>query len=192
MSDPSKLIVALGNPGNQYSATRHNIGWMVMEELYCFSKLNWKEKFKGTYAQISENGEKIYFLMPQTFMNLSGESVAQLAKFFKIEIENIMVIHDELDLPFGTLALKNGGGLSGHNGLKSMKQCLGKDTFLRLRMGIGRPTRGSVSDHVLSNFSSDENITLERFVDGGCDAIELFIKQGFEKAASSFSKKSYL
>ena len=125
-------------------------------------------------------------------MNLSGESVQPCADFFKVSVENILVIHDELDLPFGTLAFKKGGGLAGHNGLKSIDQQLGSRDFMRLRLGIGRPSHGNVASYVLSSFSTDEKIVLDDFLRGGGEAIDCFMSDGFQKAAKSFSKKSYI
>ena len=187
-----KLIVGLGNPGREYEYNRHNIAWKTLEQLSFSTQLFWKSKFKGQYTQSEISGEKYYFLMPETYMNLSGESVRPLCDFFKIKIEDVLVIHDELDLPFGTLAFKNGGGLAGHNGLKSIAKNMGAQNFLRLRMGIGRPPRGSVSNWVLSDFSKEEEINLEDFLNLGATAIELFIKDGFNKAAREYSKKSVL
>jgi peptidyl-tRNA hydrolase, PTH1 family len=192
MTEKAKLIVGLGNPGNEYSQTRHNIGFMVLDSLGKKYSLNWKEKFKGVYAQISSGEEKIYFLKPQTFMNLSGESLSAICTFFKIEISDILVVYDEIELPFGTLVFKKGGGLAGHNGLKSIVAQLGSQDFLRLRMGVGRPVHGDVAGYVLSKFSSEEKIPLERILDGATKAVVTFIESGFEKAASENSKKDYL
>ncbi|MCK5883293.1 MAG: aminoacyl-tRNA hydrolase [Bacteriovoracaceae bacterium] len=188
----TKLIVGLGNPGIEYELTKHNIGWLALDQLSFCNRLAWKEKFKGEFATYSNDGEQIVFLRPQTFMNLSGESVASAAKFFKVELQDILVIHDELDLPYGTLSFKNGGGLAGHNGLKSIAKIMGGNGFLRLRMGIGRPVHGNVSSWVLSGFHGDEDIVLPSYLKGGADAIESFIAIGFGKAAGKFSKKSYV
>jgi len=185
----SKLIVGLGNPGVEYELTRHNIGWLTMDYLEQAYKLNFKEKFKGLYADTQVNGEKIYFLKPQTFMNLSGESVVALSQFFKVDLSEMMVIHDELDLPFGQLLFKKGGGLAGHNGLKSIAGLLGTPDFIRLRMGIGRPVHGSVSNYVLSPFRDEEIPILEDFIKLASSGVDTFIKQGYEKAANAFSKK---
>jgi PTH1 family peptidyl-tRNA hydrolase len=183
------LIVALGNPGREYEKTRHNIGWQLLEMLPFFDNLFWKEKFKGLYSSATFKGHKVHILMPQTFMNLSGESVVPAMKFFKVPIDNVLVVHDELDLPFGTLALKKSGGLAGHNGLKSIAELAGSRDFLRLRMGIGRPSHGNISAWVLSPFSEEEKINLESFLKGGSQALELFLESGFEKALRHFSKK---
>ncbi|TDJ08937.1 MAG: aminoacyl-tRNA hydrolase [Deltaproteobacteria bacterium] len=191
MSENAKLIVGLGNPGLEYEYTRHNIGWLALDCLENSIPLIWKEKFKGLYAQATVGGEKAYFLKPQTYMNLSGESVQALCQFFKVPRQNILVIHDEVDLPFGTLTLKNSGGLAGHNGLKSIAQLMGGQDFLRLRMGIGRPLHGSVSSYVLSSFSSEDEIILEDYLSGAADAIKIYLEKGFEKAASKYSKKNF-
>lgn len=184
-----RLIVGLGNPGIKYHCTRHNIGWDVFEELSFFDQLKWTEKFKGHYATFQNGSEKIYFLKPQTFMNLSGESVQPLMSFFKITIENILVVHDELDLPFGTLAFKKGGGLAGHNGLKSITQHLGSQEFRRVRLGIGRPVHGDVSNWVLSGYTGEDKDFFRPFLKGAAQSLEDYIKNGFDKAATTYSKK---
>lgn len=188
----AKLIVGLGNPGIEHEMTRHNIGWLSLDQLSFYSNLNFKDKFKGEFALTSIGDEQVIFLRPQTYMNLSGESVQACAKFFKITLKDILVIHDELDLPFGTLTFKDGGGLAGHNGLKSIAQHMGGNSFYRLRMGIGRPVHGSVSSWVLSGFSNEEDINLADFLAGGAKAIEAFMEKGFQSAARTFSKKNYI
>ncbi len=192
MTEKAKLIVGLGNPGSEYSQTRHNIGFMAMDFLEKKYSLSWKEKFKGLYSQISVGDEKIYFLKPQTYMNLSGESVSSLCAFFKIGISDILVIYDEIELPFGTLVFKKGGGLAGHNGLKSIVAQMGSQDFLRLRMGVGRPVHGDVASYVLSKFTSEERVILSNFLEGASGAVTTFIGSGFEKAASEYSRKDYL
>lgn len=187
-----RLIVALGNPGIKYAHTRHNIAWEAFDFLPALEGANWKQKFKGEFTMLRLGEDKVYFLKPQTFMNLSGESVGPMAKFFKIKVEDILVIHDELDLGFGTAAFKSGGGLAGHNGLKSSATCLGSQNFKRLRLGIGRPLFGSVSDWVLSGYSADEAAVFETYMLGVAEALELYMKQGFQKAASKYSKKYFL
>tara|TARA_R110002072_G_scaffold288917_1_gene455396 strand:- start:65415 stop:65984 length:570 start_codon:yes stop_codon:yes gene_type:complete len=184
-----KLIVGLGNPGTEYERTRHNIAWQLFEKLSFYNRLNWREKYKGLMSDISIEGEKIVLLKPQTFMNLSGESVQPCAKFFKILPEEILVVHDELDLDFGTIAFKSGGGLAGHNGLKSINQLLGTNNFKRLRLGIGRPVHGNVSSYVLSSYDNDESIAFDTYMEKAGDAIESCLKIGFEKAANRYSKK---
>lgn len=183
-----KLIVGLGNPGSQYHKTRHNIGWDSFEKLSFFDKLNWKEKFKGLYS-IYDGEDKIYMLKPQTYMNLSGESVQPLMSFFKIDVADLLVVHDELDLPYGTISFKNGGGLAGHNGLKSIAQCLGTQEFKRLRMGIGRPQHGSVSDWVLGHYHEDQKIVFDKYLEGSARAIESYLKSGFSVVQGRYNKK---
>lgn len=187
-----KLVVALGNPGREYELTRHNIGWLAFDEFFSTRNIIWKKKFKGEYTSLSYNGEKVYFLKPQTYMNLSGESVLALCQFFKISLNEMLVVYDEIDLPMGSMALKKGGGFAGHNGLKSINKSTGRSDFLRLRLGVGRPSHGSVSSWVLSNFSYEENITLEKVLEAASQCIDVALDKGYEKAATLFSKKNYL
>ncbi len=186
------LVVGLGNPGSQYEETRHNIAWKVFERLSFADELFWKEKFKGYFAQKNIKDKQVIFLKPQTYMNLSGESVRPAMAFFKVDIDHILVVHDEIDLPFGTVHLKKGGGLAGNNGLKSIAQHLPNQNFLRLRMGVGRPKFGDVSGHVLGKFNEEESPWLEDFTELGAKAIEMFLKSGFQRAQNKFSKKSVL
>lgn len=185
-----KLIVALGNPGHEYARTRHNIAWMLIDEM--FSNASWKQKFKGEYAQVELGRDKVYLLKPQTYMNLSGESVQPLASFFKINPDEILVIHDEVDLDFGIIHFKNGGGNAGHNGLKSISQCLGTPQFHRLRMGVGRPARGDMASWVLSAFSSEEQISLEQYFSEAAKALGFFTKHGAGKAQNKYNKKQLI
>lgn len=184
------LIAALGNPGRQYEGTRHNIGWDVIDGLLEIRSQLWKEKFKGLYTSCEFLGRKFYFLKPQTYMNLSGESVRPAMDFFKIPKENLLVVHDELDLAFGTLAFKPGGGLAGHNGLKSIAQHLGDGSFARLRLGIGRPVHGTVSDWVLSKYQGEDSARIDDYFKLAQDALRCYMEHGFNQAASKFSKKS--
>ncbi len=188
----NKLIVGLGNPGKKYQNTRHNIGMAVIDGMSLLDGCVWKEKFKGFYTSYQSGGDKFYFLKPQTYMNLSGESVLALIQFFKVEIQDVLVIHDELDLPYGTLAFKKGGGLAGHNGLKSIAECTGQKDFLRLRMGIGRPVHGSASSWVLSGYGKDEEMLLDDYLKAASEAMELYIKNGFGKDATNYSRKQVL
>ncbi len=185
-----KLIVALGNPGTEYLNTRHNIAWLVFDEYSPLGGSHWKSKFKGFYTELDIKGEKVYFLKPQTYMNLSGESVEPLKSFFKINADEILVIHDELDLPFGQIVFKKGGGLAGHNGLKSIAACLGTQEFLRLRVGIDRPVHGSVSSWVLSRF--DDEIGLKILLEKMNNVLNDVLNIGFEKASGKYSKKNLI
>ena len=178
------LIVGLGNPGPKYTNTRHNIGFLVIDRLaeQLGVQLS-QQKFNGHYGQGSlPTGTPITLLKPQTFMNLSGKSVAPCAQFFKIPPERMIIVHDELEFPFGIIRIKVGGGHAGHNGLKSIHASMGTNAFLRLRVGIGRPQRGSVSDYVLSSFSGDDSPWLDDVCRLAVDDITEIITQGPRKA----------
>ena len=158
------LVVGLGNPGKEYASHRHNVGFMATDLLAGAEKTGeFRENFPGTFATGELRGEEVVLLKPQTYMNLSGQSVQPCAAFFKIPAERVLVLHDELDLPFGELRLKVGGGHAGHNGLRSMIASLGTPEFARVRIGIGRPPpgfRGEVADYVLSGFDTMERAEL--------------------------------
>ncbi len=162
------LVAFLGNYGKKYAKNRHNVAWLFADSLATVSSLSFTKKFKGEYAlekntDITEKREDpLYYLKPETYMNLSGESIVALANFYKIKPENILVIHDELELPIGTVSLKWSGGLGGHKGLRSTKACLGTEDFWRLRFGIGRPEHQDVASYVLSDFTEDEKICLSQ------------------------------
>ena len=187
-----QLVVALGNPGNEYVNTRHNIAWILFDQHPQIKDLNWKSKYKGLYSEANIGGEKTFFLKPQTYMNLSGESVQPFAQFFKIPSSKILVIHDELDLPLGQAHFKMGGGLAGHNGLKSIAQTLGTDEFARLRIGIGRPQHGSVSDWVLSGFKGDEEINLSRVIEKLAQPLIECVISGVTPVGNKWNKKDLL
>lgn len=157
------LIVGLGNPGTKYEKTRHNIGFMAVDELvHRFSLSAWSEKFSGLLSKGTIDGHKVVVLKPQTFMNLSGLSVKLASHFFKIEAENIIVIHDELDLVPLKTRIKVGGGNGGHNGLKSIQQTMATPNFKRVRLGIGHPgDKNKVSAYVLNDFSKSEEVDFE-------------------------------
>jgi PTH1 family peptidyl-tRNA hydrolase len=160
-----KLVVFLGNPGSEYARTRHNIAWMLAERLSFYSRLSWRRKFKGWFAQERVGGISYTFLKPETFMNKSGESVRPLLDFFRILPAELLAVHDDLELSYGRVGFKQGGGLGGHNGLRSMKHILGTSDFGRFRLGIGRPARGSVSSYVLGAFSDAERAVLPRYLE---------------------------
>ncbi len=186
----TKLIVALGNPGKKYEKTRHNVAWRVFEDSSLIKAATWIEKFKGLYTSLEIKNNRFFFLMPQTYMNLSGESVLALATFYKVAAHDILVMHDDLDLNFGLIAFKKNGGAGGHNGIKSIMELFGTGNFLRLKIGIGRPLNGqSVSDWVLSNHSKEEEIALQKILTTTNDALSLYLNEGFEKASSRYSKK---
>jgi PTH1 family peptidyl-tRNA hydrolase len=188
----------LGNPGPEYARNRHNAAWLLAERLPFYGSLNWQKKYKGRYAL----RDGVHFLMPQTFMNLSGESAAAAASFFKIPPERMLVVHDELELPLGTLSLKFSGGLGGHNGLRSLKACFGTADFWRLRIGIGRPDSrapgqggppGSgkgIVDWVLSDFCAAEEPVLFPALDAGLELLLAALREEPEQLLPEWKKKN--
>jgi len=183
-----RLIVGLGNPGVKYEATRHNIGFLIIDRVA--QKLNVdisKDKFKGKFNKKSYANEDIILLKPLTYMNLSGESVLPASKFFKINSTDILVIHDELDIEFGKIKFKKGGGFAGHNGLKSIGASLSKQEFNRLRVGIGRPIgRIPVSDYVLQRFSSEEEVELDDLIERSADAVIFYLENDILNTMNQF------
>jgi peptidyl-tRNA hydrolase, PTH1 family len=182
------LVVGLGNPGREHARDRHNVGWMVADELARRHGGTYRSKFSGRLAQIRVDGAKLALLKPETYMNLSGQSVGAAARFFKVELDRILAVHDEVDLEPARLQARLGGGLAGHNGLRSLRQSLGSAEFLRLRVGVGRPGRGDrrpVADYVLSPFEPDENP--EALVARAADAVESLVRDGLERTQASFN-----
>lgn len=167
-----KVLCFLGNPGSQYAKTRHNAGWMVIKSLSFATQINWMEKFKGETSLVHQNSQKLYLLKPKTYMNLSGESLQALLSFYKLTPVQTLVVHDDLELPCGRIRLQRGGGLGGHNGLKSIAQNLGTQDFYRLRLGIGRPERESVSSFVLGAFAPHEEPLLQAMLTEAARKIE--------------------
>ncbi|MCK5734998.1 MAG: aminoacyl-tRNA hydrolase [Spirochaetaceae bacterium] len=166
-----ELAVFLGNPGTQYSQTRHNMARMLLETLPGVKELIWREKFHGKFADYAVDGSRCRLLVPETFMNKSGVSVSAAVKFFKIDLKSLLVIHDDLELPFGQYSCRAGGGMAGHNGLKSLRDSLGKTEFIRLRLGIGRPKHGSVQSWVLGRFSPDEEAVLSLILNHASESL---------------------
>jgi peptidyl-tRNA hydrolase, PTH1 family len=182
------LVVGLGNPGREYAGNRHNVGWMVVEELARKHGASWKAKFSGRLAEIRLDGHRIGLLKPETFMNESGRSVGAAARFFKLEPDAILVVHDEIDLEPGRLQARRGGGLAGHNGLRSIAAHLKTPDFLRLRVGVGRPGRADPrkpADYVLSNFTSEEDVAA--LVARAAEAVERLDAEGLERAQAQFN-----
>lgn len=183
-----KLIVGLGNPGDKYADTRHNAGeWLIARLARRFNvTLNAENKFFGNVGKTLMNGKEIRFLVPTTFMNLSGKAVGTLANFYRIKPEEILVLHDELDLPPGSVKLKLGGGHGGHNGLKDIVAALGNNNnFYRLRIGIGHPGhRDLVAGYVLNKPSPSEREALENALDEAANCVELLFKDGIVKATN--------
>ena len=182
------LVVGLGNPGREYERTRHNAGWLVLDELARRLDGSWRSKFSGKLAEVRLDDSRLALLKPETFMNDSGRSVGAAARFFKVEPAALLVVHDDVDLEPGRLQARAGGGLAGHNGLRSLAQTLGAQDFLRLRIGVGRPGRGdprSVADYVLSPFAPEENE--DGLVSRATDAVEAIVRDGLEPAQQSFN-----
>lgn len=175
------LIVGLGNPGAKYELTRHNAGFLAIDA-FVDRRDNFKAGFSGQTARIERAGENLLLLKPETFMNKSGLSVQQAMAFHKIPLDNIVVIHDEIDLPLGAMRIKKGGGNGGHNGLKDITRLVGGE-FLRIRIGVGRPTfKGDEANYVLSPFSDSEIKILEPVLKKSIEAVDLLISAGLEKA----------
>lgn len=171
----ARSIIFLGNPGRQYQKTRHNASWMLCDSLLDERREtpDWRTKFHSLYWEsFTLFPEKTILCRPQTFMNRSGTSVRELASFFRLTGENLIVVHDDLETPFGAVTFQFGGGHGGHNGIRSIIQELGTGDFFRLRIGIGRPARQSVSSFVLGRFSHEEEISLPRIMSAGTDLLD--------------------
>jgi PTH1 family peptidyl-tRNA hydrolase len=202
------LAAFLGNPGDAYRGNRHNAGRLLAETLPFFSSLDWKKKYRGRYALIegdrlrayagpeedagAEQAERVHLLLPETYMNLSGDSVQTAAAFFKIKPEQILVVHDELELSLGQVSLKFSGGLGGHNGLRSMKARLGTADFWRLRIGIGRPGHTDISAWVLSDFSPPERELLNPVLDAAAAALIRALTCGPQSLLPEWNKKKII
>jgi peptidyl-tRNA hydrolase, PTH1 family len=184
------LVVGLGNPGSKYAHNRHNVGFMVVRAWADrFSPApEWREKFHGRFASINDRVGRVVALMPQTYMNRSGQSVGAAASFHRTPVERVVVVHDELDFELGRLAVKAGGGHGGHNGLRDIVAHLGSPDFCRIRVGIGRPTHGDVSAWVLSDFSAAERAELDDVVDRARCALDCILEQGVQAAMNEFNR----
>lgn len=182
------LVVGLGNPGREHARDRHNVGWLVADELVRRHGGSYRQKFSGQLAEVRLDDRKLAVLKPETYMNDSGRSLAAAARFFKVAPEAIAVVHDDVDLEPGRLQARLGGGLAGHNGLRSVRQALGTADFLRLRVGVGRPGRGDrrpVADYVLSPFAPEDDG--ESLVARAADAVETLSRDGLDEAQRRFN-----
>jgi peptidyl-tRNA hydrolase, PTH1 family len=182
------LVAGLGNPGREYERTRHNVGWMVADELARRHGGSWRGKFSGRLAEVRMDGARVALLKPETYMNESGRAVAPALRFYKLDPAALLVVHDEGDFDLGRLQARSGGGLAGHNGLRSIAQLLGTQDFLRLRVGVGRPGRGdrrSLSNFVLSNFEPEDEP--EAVVARAAEAVETIVREGLEVAQQRFN-----
>jgi PTH1 family peptidyl-tRNA hydrolase len=192
MTEDRRLVVGLGNPGPRYAATRHNAGFMVIEELGARIGGSFKaHKGPNGGADVLAGrlgGHSVLLAKPRSFMNESGGPVAAIGQFYKVAAPDLIVIHDELDLPFGALRLKAGGGEGGHNGLKSTSNSLGSKDYVRVRFGVGRPPgRQDPADYVLREFSVAERKELAFLIDRAADAVEVLIESGLEAAQNRFN-----
>ncbi len=187
------IIAGLGNPGSKYQWTRHNAGFLFLDRIAQLEGLSVvRKQFGGLTAEWERKGKRLVLLKPQTFMNLSGRSVMPAMQFYKLKPEQLIVVHDEIDLPLGTTRLKQGGGHGGQNGVRSIMEQLGRGDFLRLRLGIGRPVHGEVTDYVLGNFTHPDMDIFARVLDGALDMLEMALDEGVPKSMSLFNNKTYL
>lgn len=177
------LIAGLGNPGREYERTRHNVGWLVVDELARRAAASFRAKFHGRLAETRLAARRVILLEPETYMNESGRSIGPALAFYKLAPAELLVVHDDIDLEEGRLQARLGGGLAGHNGLKSIAQVLGTNDFLRLRIGVGRPGPGdrrSVADYVLSGF--DPHVVVDALVGRAADVAETLVRDGLDEA----------
>jgi PTH1 family peptidyl-tRNA hydrolase len=182
------LVVGLGNPGPEYAATRHNLGFMVTDRLAGEWSLGWRSKFSGRVAEGRDGDTRLALLQPLTYMNVSGKSVAAALRFYKLGPDALVVVHDEIDLELGDVRAKSGGGLAGHNGLRSLRESLGTADFVRVRIGVGRPERGErrpVADWVLRPFPP--GVDVEALVTRGADCTRAVIRDGVDEAMQRFN-----
>jgi peptidyl-tRNA hydrolase, PTH1 family len=189
-----RLVVGLGNPGPEYQDNRHNLGFKVVDELFARARpqpgLAPRAKFGAELSEVTIAGERVLLCKPMEYMNLSGQAVARVAGFWKVPVGEVIVVHDELDLPFGRLKLGAGGGHGGHNGIRSMLADLGEASFARVRVGVGRPTPGhDAANYLLSNFSRAEAKELPDLIGAAADAVEAILKSGLPTAMNKFNGK---
>ena len=186
------LIFGLGNPGNRYCLTRHNIGFMVLEKLAAGLEIELKQKsFNALWGKGKLKDKNVLLAMPQTYMNLSGNAVRELLTFFKADINNLIVVHDDLDLPFGTVRLKTGGGNAGHKGLESIVENLGSSDFMRVRLGIGKPVdKARIESYVLERFIPQEEAELKPIIQSAADAASEIILSGIQIAMVKYHTKN--
>lgn len=188
------LLVGLGNPGSRYAKTRHNVGFMVVEAWLSRhgtpGASEWREKFQARCATASGPGGRCVVLQPQTFMNRSGKSVVAATSFYRVPPERIIVVHDELDFEFGRVAVKAGGGHGGHNGLRDIVEALGAKDFVRVRVGVGRPSRGDVTSWLLSDFGPEDAAELPDLVDRAQEAVTSVMALGVTAAMNEFNQST--
>ncbi|HSC93044.1 MAG TPA: aminoacyl-tRNA hydrolase [Gaiellaceae bacterium] len=182
------LVVGLGNPGRGYARNRHNVGYLVADELARRTGASFRSKFSAQLAETRIDGARVALLKPETYMNESGRAVGAAARFFKLEPGAVLAVHDEGDFDLGRLQVRHGGGLAGHNGLRSLAAHLGTPEFLRLRIGVGRPGRGDprdLADYVLSDFEPHDDV--DALVARAADAVEVLVREGLDEAQRRFN-----
>lgn len=189
-----RLFVGLGNPGPKYARNRHNIGFMAVDRIAADHGFPaWRAKFQGEVSEGRLGTERVVLLKPQTFMNLSGTSLGAAARFYKVPPADVLVVHDELDLPYAKLQLKAGGGTGGHNGLNSIRESWGEENYGRLRFGIGKPqgpnAKERVVGHVLGDFSAEERQSLREHIEKACDVCDSWARDGLQKAMNRWNGK---
>ncbi|RJO71866.1 MAG: aminoacyl-tRNA hydrolase [Myxococcales bacterium] len=189
-----KIVAGLGNPGERYASTRHNIGFRVADELARRHAASaFRGRFRAQAADASIAGERVLLLKPTTYMNLSGQAIQEALAFYKLAFEDLIVIHDDVDLDFGVMKVRAGGGDAGHKGIRSAIGQLGSDAFTRVRMGVGRPRFGEpVVDFVLKSFYPPEQALLDEWVAKGADAVEAALKDGATAAANVFNRRAWV
>ena len=185
------IIAGLGNPGAQYARTRHNIGFMALEKLAESWRAGWvtESKFAVRLARVDQDERRLLLCQPQTYMNDSGEAIGALVRFYQVPLQNLLVVLDDADLPFGTIRLRPEGSSGGHHGLESIQQHLGSPQFARLRLGIGRddPASREITDYVLSQFRKDESELLGKVLTRACQQIECWLSEGILSAMNRFN-----
>ncbi|MEP9410626.1 MAG: aminoacyl-tRNA hydrolase [Candidatus Brocadia sp.] len=183
-----KIIVGLGNPGEKYLKTRHNFGFMVIDRLAQQLEIECSQKkFQSFFCKKSVGDEEIILLKPQTFMNLSGVAVREVADMYKCALQNLMVVCDDLDLPLGRIRIRRSSGCGGHRGLESIASSLGSTGFPRLKIGIGRPAAGDPGDYVLSAFSREEEVIATEAIEKACNALKTWIFEGIDACMNKFN-----
>jgi PTH1 family peptidyl-tRNA hydrolase len=188
-----RLYAFLGNHGREHANNRHNVAWQFLCSLSFHGELRWERKFKGRLASREIAAGRVWILMPETWMNLSGDSVADLMRFFQIGADEVLAVHDELEMAFGSFGFKMGGGLGGHNGLRSLEARLGTRDFARLRFGIGRPDHDDIAGYVLSDFTREERELLDTAIfPKAALALDICLNKGFDSALSKFAKSRAL
>ncbi len=184
-----KLIVGLGNPGCEYENTRHNIGFMILDNYAKYKNVNFIEKFNGLYAETNINGEEVILLKPLSYMNLSGEVVSKYLSYFKIKVEDMLVINDDLDLDFGKIRLRENGSSGGHNGLKNIALNIKTEDFKRVKFGISNNKNMDTKDYVLGSFSKEEKEILEDKKETMINILKDFISLDFDRLMNKYNKK---